>query len=105
MTVSYIAGIIVKADELKFKRMVFRISRGNALVHTTRMPKIKGIDGGSLGVTKVEKVVFILTFQAGKAMKRKLQKVAEVFSYHTYNMNHGNIQRRLNKLDEDLADN
>lgn len=71
LNLSSIAGIINREDIHRIKRIVFRASRGNALIHTIPMEKsIKEYSG-----EKVDKDVYIITFQEGEALRAKLTRI------------------------------
>ena len=54
-----------------FKRIVFRASRGNALIHTIPLEKaIKDYNG-----EEVNKDVYIITFQEGESLRNKLTRI------------------------------
>ena len=61
-TFDFLAGIVNKQDQQRFKRMVFRGSKGNALsvFMDIEMPMEDPVTGKF-----VKKVVFLLFFEAG----------------------------------------
>ena len=72
---SSLAGVIDAEDSLRFKRIVFRITKGNNLIF---MSDIKGED--------TPKNAFFIAFQSGEHeyIKNKLKKVCESFQASTY---------------------
>lgn len=75
---NHMTGVIKQSDVTRFKRMVFRASRGNALT------EIMEIDQPFLDVKtqeKVEKAVFLVLYRDGEteALKRRLTKISDSF--------------------------
>ena len=77
---SYIAGLILKEDAMRFKRIVFRKSRGNAMVLVEGINEmLDEYDKELLG-----KSVYVIIFRGSDFMRTKLIAVSKVFSKHVY---------------------
>jgi len=83
MSFSTIAGVILKTDQERFARTLFRASRGNTFTHFTAISE--GIQDPKSGKA-VEKAVFVVYFQggSGSAMGEKIQKICNAFSVNVY---------------------
>eukprot|EP01017_Pseudomicrothorax_dubius_P037966 TRINITY_DN562_c0_g1_i6.p1 TRINITY_DN562_c0_g1~~TRINITY_DN562_c0_g1_i6.p1 ORF type:complete len:853 (-),score=233.70 TRINITY_DN562_c0_g1_i6:186-2744(-) len=99
--VSFIAGTIATEDTLRFKRMVFRVSRGNTWTIVTDIPPHKPEAGDAaheednfLDIvdpqtgTAVRRSVFLVVYQGGAydTMKSKLTKICDSFGAQRFNL-------------------
>jgi len=76
LNLSSIAGIIDRDEVQRMKRIIFRASRGNALVHSIQIEKsLKDYSG-----VEIPKDVYIITFQEGESLRAKLTRVCESFN-------------------------
>ena len=76
MTFSYIAGLIMKEDCMRFKRLIFRRSRGNVVTVLHHLEKsIETFDKKS-----VEKTLYVVIFRESDTLKIAISKVCEAFS-------------------------
>lgn len=71
LNLSSIAGIIQREEVSRMKKIVFRASRGNALIHTIPIEKTLKEYSGSENL----KDVYIITFQEGEALRDKLSRI------------------------------
>mmetsp|Transcript_66010 Transcript_66010/g.148341 ORF Transcript_66010/g.148341 Transcript_66010/m.148341 type:complete len:811 (+) Transcript_66010:104-2536(+) len=78
----YVSGVLMKADEARFARALWRASRGNTFTNfgsidtPVRDPKTNQV---------VEKSVFVVYFQGeGGAMQSKVMKVCQAFGVNLY---------------------
>ena len=70
-----LAGIVFRNDIERMKRIIFRASRGNALIHTIPIDyALKEYSG-----KEMIKEVFIITFQEGESLRDKLTRIIESF--------------------------
>ena len=71
-------GVIKKSDVMRFKRMVFRASRGNALTEIMEIEK-PFIDIKTNEM--VQKAVFLILYREGDsdALKRRLSRITDSF--------------------------
>jgi len=79
VSVSYLAGTILKEDQDRLRKMVFRATRGKAL---TYFEDILGADLKDYsGEVRMQlRTVYVLVFQDGQTVRDKLTKVCDSFS-------------------------
>lgn len=72
----YITGTINREDTLRFKKVIFRTTKGNSWVFTSEIPYDQGeFKEGSM------KSVFIVAFSGGSGiLKQKLNRVCDSFN-------------------------
>ena len=125
---SFIAGVVKLSDELKMKRMIFRTSRGRALVSFydlsinndeylyTSSIKHRGfsfannnkkgsIINDSYFIDGHKKVIFNILFQSGveNVLLGKILKICELFQASRYNVpNRNEIQIEISKIEDDI---
>ena len=84
----YMAGTINKEDIIRFKRLLFRASRGKVLSYFEDMDmKLKDFQGDELN-----KVVFILVFEEGTHFREKVSTICDSFQgkrFHLPGDGHG----------------
>lgn len=87
---SYLAGVINREDSLRFKRILFRVTRGMAWTTLLDISKPANIEkeGSNMSYFKEgvdvevkEKTVFLIVYQGGALdmMKAKLNRVCDSF--------------------------
>lgn len=82
LNLSSLAGIINRDEVQRMKRIIFRASRGNALVHTVPIEKsIREYSG-----IETLKDVYIITFQEGEALRSKLTRIWESFNADSFQL-------------------
>jgi len=93
--VGRVVGTCMNSDLLRLKRMLFRATRGNALV-------ISKSEGGIETYDKKEipKSVFIVIFQEGGVLRERIEKITQNFSKNKYNLPKGGLQQKLMKINE-----
>ena len=125
---SFIAGVVKLSDELKMKRMIFRTSRGRALVsfydlsinndeylYTSSIRhrgfsfannnKKGSIINDSYFIDGHKKVIFNILFQSGveNVLLGKILKICELFQASRYNVpNRNEIQIEISKIEDDI---
>lgn len=83
---NFISGVIKAEDDLRMKRMIFRISKGRAL------PSFFDMENGDslLGKkdSKIKKKIFTIFFQGGieNVLLQKLIKVCDIFNASRFNI-------------------
>ena len=96
---SSLAGVIDTEDSLRFKRIVFRVTRGNNLIF---MKDIKDVEG------KTPKSVFFIAHQNGEHeyIKNKLKKVCESFQASTYDTPYDvrEFESKLHEINSQIAE-
>ena len=68
------AGVIDSEDVSRFKRIVFRSTKGKSFVHTEQVSD------------EDKKSVYIVTFQDGGFLRDKIQKICDSFSGQRYDL-------------------
>jgi V-type H+-transporting ATPase subunit a len=100
-----ICGVVNKEDEQRFRRMIFRTSRGNALI------RCKDIEDPILDPTTaegVDKVMFMIMFSS-QALKKKILAICRAFNAHVHsdlpNFNDFSaVSNRLREVNEQIKD-
>ncbi|KAL4468898.1 hypothetical protein ABPG72_009168 [Tetrahymena utriculariae] len=78
----YITGTINKEDNLRFKKIIFRTTKGNSWVFTSEIPYDQGEFKEGF-----QKSVFIVAFSGGSGiLKSKLNRVCDSFNASKYSM-------------------
>jgi len=97
---NFLAGVIKAEDDLRMKRIIFRISRGRAiptffdLVTENKFAKIKS-----------EKKIFTIFFQGGNEniLLNKLIKICDLFGASRYNVpKRDEVMNEINKLQNEI---
>jgi len=100
----YVAGVVPKADELRFARALWRASRGNTFTQFSEIAEpVKDPKTGNV----VEKSVFVIYFQgASGPMNQKVIKVCSAFGVNMYQWpaDAETAARRLSGLKTTLAE-
>ena len=78
VSISYMAGTIVKEEMMKFKRMVFRATRGKALTYFEDLSHEGQIDYAGY-TDKQLRTVYVIIFQEGGTIRTQLKKICESF--------------------------
>jgi len=76
--IGHIIGTIDTEDSFNFKRLIFRATRGNALI------QVKDIKPKKIKPTKIQRSSFLITFQEGFSMREKLQRITQSFGARLY---------------------
>jgi len=73
MAFSYVAGLIPKGDNFRFKRLLFRQTRGNVLTIIHDMEgSIEGFDK-----KKVDKSLYVVIFRDSETLRNTVMRVCE----------------------------
>lgn len=95
-TFSYLTGILEKADEHRFKRMIFRLTRGNALVLTSS--DLQNLQAG--------KVCFMIVHSGDTygTITSSLKHACDLIGAHRYNvpLNSKNLQVLINENEQSI---
>lgn len=100
LNLSSLAGIINRVEVQRLKRIVFRASRGNALVHT--IPIIKPIKEYTGEV--VDKDVYIITFQDGEILREKLTKICDSFTSEKFEIPTTSFEAKLDHVKSKISE-
>ncbi len=97
---NFMAGVIKAEDELRMKRMIFRISKGRAIpTFFNLLPENRIIK------TKVQKRIFTIFFQGGieSVLLAKLLKVCDIFGASRFNIpKKEEIRKQISELQQEL---
>jgi V-type H+-transporting ATPase subunit a len=78
VSISYMAGTIIKEEMMKFKRMIFRATRGKALTYFEDLSNEGEIDYAGY-TDKQLRTVYVIIFQEGANIRAQLTKICESF--------------------------
>lgn len=87
--VGRVVGTCMNKDLFRLKRLLFRATRGNALVLSKNEDGIE-----TYNKQKIPKSVFIVIFQEGEQLRNKIETITNNFSKHTYNLPKGNMENK-----------
>ena len=93
VNVGKVVGTWMNKDLLRLKQLVFRSTRGNALVISKNEDGVKGFKKKIL-----QKSIFIVIFQEGNALRHKIEAVALNFSKTLFKIPNRNVIIKLNKI-------
>lgn len=82
MVFSYVAGLIPKDECFRFKRLLFRRTRGNVLTVTHDMESSLE----SFDKKKVDKSLYVVIFRDSENIREAITKVCESFSNDMYSI-------------------
>lgn len=90
-----VVGTCNNNDIMRLKCLIFRSTRGNALVLTRHEVGIETFDK-----KKLDKSVFIIIFQEGPQLRQKIETIAANFSKNKYILPQGNMDSKLRKIND-----
>lgn len=93
--VGRVVGTCMNEDLLKLKRLLFRATRGNALVISKNEGDIETFDH-----KKIPKSIFIIVFQEGAMLRNKIETIANNFSKNRYKLPKTDLNIKLDKITE-----
>lgn len=85
----------MNSELLRLKRLLFRTTRGNALVLNQSEGGIETFDK-----KKLDKSVFIVFFQDGTKMRDKIETIVNNFSKNKFRLPKREFDTKLTKLEE-----
>jgi vacuolar-type H+-ATPase subunit I/STV1 len=80
INIERVAGVIDSEDVNRFKRLIFRSTKGKSFVHTEQFIDQDDPDN------KDQKSVYIVTFQDGGFLRDKIQRICDSFSGQRYDL-------------------
>lgn len=94
ISVGHIAGTINKDEELRFKKLIFRATRGNALCYFDdfRVP-IKDFYGN-----ECHKSVYVVIFQEGGSIREKIIKICDSFLGERFDIPSGGVHDKISEI-------
>jgi V-type H+-transporting ATPase subunit a len=99
---NFIAGVIKAEDDLRMKRMIFRISKGRAIPTFFDL-----VTENKVMKAKVQKKIFTIFFQGGveNVLLGKLLKVCDIFGASRFNVpRREEMHSQINGLQSDIAE-
>ena len=99
---NFISGVIIAEDDIKFKRMIFRASRGRAIPTFYDLT----IENRALQIRK-EKKIFIIFLQGGRNsfLYQKILNICDIFSANTFLIpKRERIPKEIFKLQQEIFD-
>ena len=94
--VSNIVGTIETSEKERFKKLIFRATRGNALAHFRDFDKpIINYSG-----QQVYKAVYVVMFPDGDAIKNKINKICDSFMGEKYDIPMEDLDEKISEIDK-----
>lgn len=98
--VSSIIGTIQMNEKERFKKLVFRATRGNALCHFKDFEKpIIDYYGN-----EIHKTVYVVMFPDGEAIKEKISKLCDSFLGEKYDIPPGDIDDKISEVERKIRE-
>ncbi len=96
MRFAYMAGLIMKDSIMRFKMLIYRKTRGNAMTIIENMES-----SGADDITKSaqKKSIYVVIFQESEALRASIRKICESFSDSVYDIG-GDARMQIEKLAE-----
>ena len=92
-----IIGTCLNDDLMRLKRLLFRSTRGNALVLTKNTGGIETFDK-----KVIPKSVFIVVFQEGEILRQRIETICDNFSKNKYKVPNNQIESKLKYLNDKI---
>lgn len=100
ITIGHIAGTVLKEEQDRFNKLIFRATRGNAFVcfrpFTNPITDYFG--------KKLMKSVFIVVFQEGEFLRDRIGKICDSFLGERFEIPRGGFTSRLQELELKIRD-
>ena len=80
MKFAYVAGLIYKQHILRFKMLIYRKTRGNAI---TLIENIENVEE-EFNKSSLKKSIYVVVFQESESMRSGIMKICESFSSGVY---------------------
>jgi V-type H+-transporting ATPase subunit a len=99
---NFIAGVIRAEDDMRMKRMIFRMSKGRAIPTFFDL-----VTENKIIKTKVQKKIFTIFFQGGveNVLLSKLLKVCDIFQASRFNIpRRDEMTEQISSLQNDITD-
>ena len=97
--IGLIAGTVNKGEEMRFNRMIFRATRGTALVHFQHLDHIFEDYYGNKSI----KQVYVVIFQEGATMRNKIQRISDSFMGNRFDIPNGDFEKKIMELNKDIT--
>jgi V-type H+-transporting ATPase subunit a len=100
ITIGHIAGTILKEEQERFNRLVFRATRGNAIVCFKEFTK-PVVDYFGKGQMKS---VYIIVFQEGEFIRDRINRICDSFMGDRYEIPSDGFTAKLQDLEKKIRD-
>lgn len=104
--INFISGIVQGDDMMKLSRMIFRVSKGRAMINTYDLIEEtvnQADENEELKEEMTNKKVFIIFFQGSHELSVKLYKICDIYNCSRYSLPEINsIQKEINLIKENL---
>lgn len=100
ITIGHIAGTILKEEQERFNRLIFRATRGNAIACFREFTKPVYDYFGKESM----KSVYIIVFQEGEFIRERITKICDSFMGDRYEIPHGGFTDKLQDLERKIRD-
>eukprot|EP00824_Muranothrix_gubernata_P005823 TRINITY_DN175_c0_g1_i1.p1 TRINITY_DN175_c0_g1~~TRINITY_DN175_c0_g1_i1.p1 ORF type:complete len:838 (+),score=142.13 TRINITY_DN175_c0_g1_i1:2-2515(+) len=97
---NYIAGVINSEDQIRFKRMIFRATRGNAVTVFEDMGNpIEDFEGN-----QILKTIYVIVFKEGETIRQKVIRICDSFSSERFDVPKNEIHQKQEEVERKLTD-
>ena len=104
INLSYLAGTVGRDEQFRFKKMIFRVTRGKAYTYFHDLvPEENDIKDYTGAVDHALRSVYVIVFQEGGFLRNKIQKVCDSFFARTVEIPSVFHKNELNLKQQDLA--
>lgn len=100
ISVGHIAGTINKDEEMRFKKLIFRATRGNALCY---FDEFKVPISDYFG-NKSQKSVYVVIFQEGGSIREKIIRICDSFLGERFDIPSGGVNDKINEVNNKIND-
>lgn len=100
VSVANIVGTIQISEKERFKRLIFRATRGNALCH------FKDFDSPIIDFygNEIHKCVYVVLFPEGEATREKINRICDSFLGEKYDIPIGNIDEKIQEVNNKIKE-
>lgn len=100
IAVGHLAGTINKDEELRFKKLIFRATRGNALTYFEDFNnQIRDYYGNG-----TQKSVYVVIFQEGSSVREKIVKICDSFLGERFDIPPGGVSEKIREINAKIHD-
>ena len=96
--IAYVAGTILTSEVQRFKRLLFRATKGKALPHFHDMEEgVEDVHG------KVNmKTVYVVVFEEGARIRSRVTKICDSFLGQRFNVDDGNFNAKIEETERNI---
>ena len=100
IAVGHIAGTINQDEEMRFKKLIFRATRGNALCYFENFKApIRDYYGNM-----TQKSVYVVIFQEGGSIRDKIIRICDSFLGERFDIPSGGVNTKINEINNKIND-